>query len=238
MLPRLLAEGLVIIVGVLVALAVDRAATRVDERSLEREYLSGVAADLESLAAATRHAASEARRRDEAARVVLAAVRGRSPANTSGIELARALVMAGFVPDQPFARETWDDIVGTGRVYVLRDEELRRRIRSFYRQTDQMQTFNEDWVRTARDYQAAVQRILEPEIVEAVYLELIYATSAADSISLQPSQIIGEMRGEPELLPMLSSILLINPVAAQSYEALSALATSLASDITATVPAS
>ena len=134
MLPRLLAEGLVIIVGVLVALAVDRAATRVDERSLEREYLRGLVTDLESLAAASRQAGSAATRSNEAARVVLAAARGQVRDGTSGPDLARALVLAGFIIDQPFARDTWDDIVGTSRVYVLRDDELRRRIASFYRQ--------------------------------------------------------------------------------------------------------
>lgn len=169
---------------------------------------------------------------------MLAAVRGRAPVGASGIDLARALVLAGFVPDQPFARDTWEDIVGTGRTYVLRNDGLRRRIGSFYRQTEQLQTFNHDWVQTARDYQAAVQRILEPEVVEAVYLELIWGTPVPDSMPLQPSQIIGGMRGEPDLLPILSSILVINSVAAQSYESLSAQATSLAGDITEHVPGS
>src|SRR5688572_9508566 len=141
---------MVIIVGVLVALAVDRAATRVDERALEREYLRGLVTDLEAIAAASRQAASSARRSDEAARVVLSAARGQTPVGTSGVDLARALVLAGFIIDQPFARDTWDDIVGTGRVYVLRDDELRRRIGSFYRQADQLQIFIGDWVQMAR----------------------------------------------------------------------------------------
>lgn len=113
---------------------------------------------------------------------------------------ARALVLAGFIIDQPFARDTWEDedIVSTGCVYVLRDDELRRRIASFYRQADQLQIFKGDWVQMARAYQAAVARVLEPELSAAVYLELIYSTSAPDSVAPQISQIISRTRSEPE----------------------------------------
>lgn len=230
-LPRLLTEGLTIIAGVLIALAADRAMTRVDEHSLEREYLTGLVADLRSLADAARQAASEAEQREGATRVVLTAARGRVPAGSSGVDLARALALAGFVTKQPFVRETWDDIVGTGRLYVLRDEDLRRRISSFYRHVDQVQIFNDDWVRQASDYGKAVRRILDPEVGEAVVLELIYGQAAPPSITPTLSQVLGRLRLESDLLPTLSAVLLIDRVAGQLYESLAARAESLANEI-------
>ncbi len=49
---------------------------------------------------------------------MLAAARGDSDAITSGVDLARALVLAGFVIELPVIHDTWDDVVNTGRLYL------------------------------------------------------------------------------------------------------------------------
>jgi hypothetical protein len=132
-LSTLFAEGVIIVVGVLFALAVDRAVIRSDERTLERSYLAGLASDMQATVAAATAAVADAETRDLAARSVLRAARADVPPGTAGLDVARALVRAGFVGDVSFVRETWDDIVGTGRLQLLRDDDLRRRLGSFYR---------------------------------------------------------------------------------------------------------
>jgi hypothetical protein len=201
-------------------LAVDRAVIRSDERTLERSYLAGLASDMQATVAAATAAVADAETRDLAARSVLRAARADVPPGTAGLDVARALVRAGFVGDVSFVRETWDDIVGTGRLQLLRDDDLRRRLGSFYRLTDQLRGFGADWVDQASAYQLVVNRILEPEVTEAVYLELIYRTGASEAVSPDIRELVGNLRTDPDLLPRLSPLLVINPVAAQSYESL------------------
>jgi hypothetical protein len=231
MLPRLLAEGVAIVIGVLFALAVDRAMTRRDERATERSYLAGIATDLGSMAEASGDAAENARERDAAARVALSFARRTSV--VSGRDAARALVLAGFIADEPLLalRESWDDLVGTGRLRVLRDDELRRRISAFYRQIDQLQSFGSDWQESASEYQAIVRRVLEPEMTEAVFLEIIYTRPIPDSLASDAGEIRLRIDSEPEFLTALSEILVINPVAAQSYESMGDTAAALRDDI-------
>ena len=83
---------------------------------------------------------------------MLAALRNVEPADSSGLGLARALVETGWVLDLQFARSTWDDMVGTGRLGVLRDQELRKEIAKFYGDLEQLQTYAREWVQMAGRY--------------------------------------------------------------------------------------
>jgi hypothetical protein len=175
---------------------------------------------MEAIVAASTAAEAEAEARDVAARSVLRVARGDVPPGTAGLDIARALVRAGFVADVTLVRETWDDIVGTGRLRILRDDDLRRRLGSFFRLTDRLRGFGADWVDQAGAYQLVVTRILGPEVTEAVYLELIYRSETSATVSPDLRELVGDLRTDPDLLPALSPLLVINPVAAQSYESL------------------
>ena len=220
----LLAQGLTIVVSVLLALAADRMMLGLDERALERSYLRGLSEDFQEIESTAEYARVSAASRDSAAALVLLTLRGNPPGASSGIELARALELSGWVIDIRFARATWDDMVGTGRLGILRNAELRREIAAFYRQADQLYAFTRDWVQMAREYSNVTRTIIDPELRVAIGSEFIYREPISPQLEPAPAAVIRRMTSEPALLTTIGDMLLINKVSARTHADLAALA--------------
>jgi hypothetical protein len=213
-----LAQGLVIVVSVLFALAVDRAVMGWDREMLERSYLQGLADDFAAAERDTRYALNSAATRDTAAQVVLATLRGLPPTELDGYELARALELAGWVIDVQVSRNSWDDMIATGRLGILEDDGLRREISEFYAYVDQLQTYARDWVEMAREFSDAARSMLDPELRVAIGTEFIYASKAGSRPPAPDAADLARvMRAEPALLSSLGDVLLINKVSTESY---------------------
>lgn len=118
------AEFLIVVVGVLVALAVDQMVDARAEHRLERDYLSALQADVESDLSRLRdelHPGID--RRAAMAREVIAALDEESPVDA--VRLAVALDWAGHLTLFEPRRATFDDLLGTGNLRLIRDRELR-----------------------------------------------------------------------------------------------------------------
>jgi hypothetical protein len=224
----LLAQGLVIVVSVLFALAVDRVVMGWDERNLERTYLEGLLEDFGNIEAQMQSAMSAAAKRDTSTVIVLAVMRGNPPTDLSGLDLARALELSGWVLDPQFSRDTWDDMVGTGRVGALRNVKLRRDIALMYRQVDQLHLFAREWTQLTREYGAVVRTILEPELRVAIGSEFIYDDSIPSVLAPDAARLARTIATNPDLAPAIGDVLLINNVSARLYAQLSEQARSIA----------
>jgi hypothetical protein len=198
--------------------------SRIDDDALERAYLEGLLEDFGNLEASTAYALTSAAMRDTAAVTVLAAMRGRVDVSLAGIDLARALELSGGVPDLQVFNDTWEDMVNTGSLDILKNADLRREIASFYRQTDQLRVFTRDWVELVRPYGEVVRTILEPELHLAIGMELIYREPISSDLEPDITQLARRVSSSEGIQPAIGDVLLINKVSARMYQDLNELA--------------
>jgi len=132
-LGRLAAEFLVVVVGVLVALGVDRWVAAMDERELESSFLTALRDDFVVNRALAENGARVEGERAELAVELLESLgeRGRTE------HAARNLLAAestGWVYYASYAEGAWSDLQSTGNSLIIRDASLRRGIADFYRE--------------------------------------------------------------------------------------------------------
>jgi hypothetical protein len=142
---RVAAEFVLIVVGVLTALAVEEWRDRQAEDELREEYVAGLLGDIRDELGYLDFVAEMARTRVAAAdRALLFLGRGSGPSDEAvgyeapvGFEhdqLAEDIVQAGqlqfFVPEAV----VWEDLVATGNLRLISDPETRRSVSRYYTQ--------------------------------------------------------------------------------------------------------
>ena len=158
---RLVAEFLVIVIGVLVALGADQWVQGLEERRLESEYLERLRAD-----------ARYDREEIEFVRAV----------SMAGLAAVDSVLVPGYLSratdDQVFndallaaaarqidlSRGTWDELVASGRIELLRDAEVRLALAEYDRFVGEIAGY---WDYTDNDLWKFVIRRLPPEILDA-----------------------------------------------------------------------
>lgn len=126
-----LAEGLLIVVSVLIALAAEDWRQEVRDREVEGDYLAAIAEGLRSDTAEIQAVIEYSSRRAVYTRLVLETVlSGEPPANPQdfliGIEASSRFLAPGL------AREAYDDLLGSGQLNLIRNRQLRRQATSYY----------------------------------------------------------------------------------------------------------
>ena len=121
---RLLAELVIIAVGVGLALTVDNWNEARKERIAEREYLRGIAADLEDSVVSLKRS-RDAAISNRAALERLTSVANGAPTPPAQ-ELARDLVLATFLGLPRLTITTFEELVSTGSLGILRDAQFKR----------------------------------------------------------------------------------------------------------------
>jgi hypothetical protein len=167
---RLLAEFLVIVVGVLVALAVDRWFLTLDERELERTYVVNLIADVRADSASAVGRVERAARRREGSLMLLEAAENPDVVvtDTARFLLAFETVAWSILPD--FRTATWDDLISSGNTRVIRDENLRRSLSEYFDGLEFYLALSRDWDQQLQAYDDLVLHVNPPslrlEIVE------------------------------------------------------------------------
>lgn len=129
---RLLGEFMLVVVGVLAALAVDEWRGSLADRERGRQYLSRLAGDLDRTYAAI--TTVDARYDDivRNGRATLAVLRGEAdfPHDTTSFVLSAYIPTRSFEPQ--VSRATYDDLVSTGNLDLIRPHALRDSIMGYY----------------------------------------------------------------------------------------------------------
>lgn len=161
------AEFLVVVVGVLVALAVDQMVDARAERQLERDYLSALQADVQSDLSRLRdelHPGID--EREAMARAVIAALDEEYPFDA--VRLAVALDWAGHLALFEPRRATFDDLLGTGNLRLIRNRELRAEVVEYHDLTGLRSMHdlirNEIWY----GYRESVDEVLDPLVMAEI----------------------------------------------------------------------
>jgi hypothetical protein len=133
--PAIAGEFVVIVVGVLVALAVDRWSQDLEDRRMEQEYLRRVEADLLADSAMLASRLQIATTGVERARAMRAATDTLSDLYTpSGAEVLEVVGGPGFPPEA--ASSTFDELMSTGNLILLRNATVRVALLEYYRQAE------------------------------------------------------------------------------------------------------
>ena len=133
-LGRSLAELIVIIAGVMIALAADRWIAGIDERAEARSYMSRLVEDIREDSANLAWSAQLAAEREQTTLdMLLYAETGELP---GGMEpeafLRQVRLAAAFVSGRRGTARTWDALVSMGKVDLIGDEALRDSLSLYY----------------------------------------------------------------------------------------------------------
>ena len=123
---------LIVIVGVFIGIQVANWNEARQDRNEERRYYLQLLEDLRSDLDAFADAQKRARRHDDAAEWVLAKLDGKPPPGISPGRLAQAIHYAGFIYIPRAARGTYDELISTGNLGLLRDPQIKSRIAAYY----------------------------------------------------------------------------------------------------------
>ena len=216
----LVSETLVIVLGVLIALAVDRAVQSADEQRFEAAQLRGLASDFEEAATVAASAARQARWRDQLGQRLLQTIEGNAPDDLTASGLAQAIEFPSWHYLPPFPKETWDDLINTGRLGAISNPEIRRAVARFYRSVDQVTTFHADWILSSQRFRHDTTLLLPARSRMALTRAYVQDTAVAESDLPPLDDLVQAVRGQPELSAHLSHALLANSVAADIFTSL------------------
>ncbi|MEQ9401614.1 MAG: hypothetical protein RJQ04_20785 [Longimicrobiales bacterium] len=172
-----LSELLIVVTGVLIALAADGWVDSRADRALERQYIAGVMRDLQSDTAQIREAIALSDRRAASARDVLAEIEGET--RLSPDELAIAVEESMWFNFPAYSRETITDLMSTGNLRLVRDSHLRQRLSEYYQAIDRLDQWTGNWRRIQMDLEALLPNVLELRHRDAI-------TSRINDVPLLP----------------------------------------------------
>lgn len=222
----LLGESFIIVIGVLVALAVDRAVQGVDEAALERTVLESLLQDLEETDSVVEEAHIWANLRDEWGRDLLAILEGDTPSTRDFHQVVLGMEFVALHYQLRIPRDTWDDLLGTAQLGVVTNPDLRRVVSRFYRSAELIVDYTNGWTEISRAYENDLRRLLPARWrleVRALWVsgEPIPSASAPIFQSLPPQdELQTRIRNWPGLEGHLSDVLLGNTSAVGAYSEL------------------
>lgn len=157
---RLVAEFIVILVGVLTALAADRWMSGLDERELEDTYLAQL---VENLVADSASLAERVELAERRWRLAVGLLEGTVTDSVSEpASFLADLERLGWHNPVEYSRETWDDLVATGQLALITDPELRNGLSALYNRMEWLAHIEGDIERQAARYEVRSIGIQRP----------------------------------------------------------------------------
>ncbi len=224
----LLGESLIIVLGVLVALAVDRAMQGVDQAALERTVLENLLQDLEEADSVVEEAHTWAVLRDDWGRDLLAILEGEDPPARDFQMVVVGMEFVALHYPIRIPRDTWDDLLGTAQLGMVTNSDLRQAVSRFYRSAELMVNYTDGWTEIGRAYENDLRHILPARWrleVRALWLNGGPFPSASAPIfqSLPPlDELQARIRDWPDLEGNLSDVLMGTTSAVATYSELKA----------------
>lgn len=203
-------DFVIVVTGVFIGIQVSNWNADRVLRQLEQVYLEQLLIDLESDRATGERGIQAANRTDAAAEVLLGLLEDDSEAEPVGdAELLVATEFAGYAALPIGNRTTYDEMISTGRLGLLRDPELKRALGDYYsRMTGGRQW--DDLVRQEQyAYRAAIRGLLTRE--QSAWARANIRSWAEDrEVAMVPAfehaDFLERARGRPEIIDALRSM--------------------------------
>jgi hypothetical protein len=142
-------DFLIVVVGVFIGIEVANWNEARHDRQEERRYYGQLLVDLRADLATLARAEERADRHDQAAQMVLDRLDG-LPTRASRGRLAKSIHLAGFIYIPQASRGTYDELIGTGNLRLLRNGRLKSEIANYYGDFEE----NRQWDSLLRDQQS------------------------------------------------------------------------------------
>lgn len=173
-------DFLIVVVGVFIGIEVANWNQARQERQDEQRYygqlLVDLKADLETLARAKRNAD----RYDEAAQLVLDRLSGKVPSRATPGRSATAIHHAGFIYIPRASRGTYDELISTGNLRLLRNSRLKSQIAHYYGNFETDRQWDSLLRDQQSDYWAETAGILPRTVLRAAIRGIDPSVSAAE----------------------------------------------------------
>ena len=158
---RILVEGGVVVLSILLALALDEWRRGIRDHDIEREYLARLLFDIDAniVELDQQHAAQASQL--SSARLVYPLVSRSEWANLDTSTAVRAAYFATPSPTPTWATTTLEELIGTGRMALITSAALRTEILEYYRFLE-ARDFAYQLMSTA--YREAVRRRMDPDL--------------------------------------------------------------------------
>jgi hypothetical protein len=142
-------DFLIVVVGVFIGIEVANWNEARQDRQEERRYYGQLLVDLRTDLGTLAGAEKRADLHDEAAQLVLDRLGG-APTRASPGRLAKSIHRAGFIFIPHASRGTYDELVSTGNLGLLRNPQLKSEIANYYEKFEE----NRQWDTLLRDQQS------------------------------------------------------------------------------------
>ena len=190
----------IVVIGVFVGIEVANWNQARQDRQEERRYYSQLLVDLRSDLETFSRAEKRADLFDEAAQLVIDRLGGKAPPQVSSGRMAISIHRAGWIYIPYASRGTYNELVSTGNLGLLRNPELKSEIASYYETFDRSRQWDGLLRDQQSDYWAETAGILPRPVLRAAVRETEPTISpsedraiwqAARSHAHLPSMLIG-----------------------------------------------
>jgi hypothetical protein len=161
-------ELVIVVVGILIALAIDQALADRGERRLEAEYLAALKADFQSTVEWLEYGVNVNRRKQLSILQLEELRTGSSRTAVDTMAVAYSLALLTFHPIFPVPRATFDDLTGTGNLRVIRDAQLRRELVDFYLWVETLSFHERAMVDRSGALKGVVNSYLPPALLSSI----------------------------------------------------------------------
>jgi len=141
----------IVVMGVFIGIEVANWNQARHDRQEERRYYGQLLVDLRGDLETLSRAEKLANLYDEAAELVIDRLNGKAPPKISPARMAIAIHRAGWIYIPQASRGTYDELVSTGNLGLLRNARLKSEIATYYRTFEQ----NRQWDSLLRDQQSS-----------------------------------------------------------------------------------
>ena len=194
---QLLAEFLVIAIGVMAALAVDNWNDERKDRLAEQEYLAGIAADLQSNSSDLAHVRMAAVENQGALRTLIAIAEGGPPPTTES--LVGALIRSTYLGLPSVSEITFSELVSTGSLRLIRSASFKRKLAEFYREFE----YSAQWHPEYRRKEAATEQLLQGFLPLTARLDMRPEGISRAAESLDVEGVVQHLRSTPRAVAVL-----------------------------------
>jgi hypothetical protein len=216
---RVATEFLIIVAGVMVALATDRWTGSLDDRIKERTHLEQLLADFRGNQEIARGSASYTTALGKSATAVLEAIKG-TPDRNRGVPFPVDVELSGWNHAPHYLSEAWQDLLSTGDVRLIRNPELRSEIARFYQSAATGRDYEEEWRAYVMAYRASVGHVLDPYLRLRILRLFGVKMLVADSLGPRDSDevITARLRALPDVPGKLTDAIMAHRAGAYRYQ--------------------
>ena len=193
-----LVEILIGVVGVFLGLEAANWNQARQDRQEERRYYSQILVDLSRDMDTLKAAEQRSRTHDKAAENVLAAIKGDVPSGLSAGELAEQVHVAGFLYLPAPSRRTYDELISTGNLGLLRNGPAKDAIAAYYEAFAETRQWDGLLRQQQADYWSATAGIVPRKVLQSVFSKEMVELSPAET-----QAILSRARSTPRLEQLL-----------------------------------